>query len=56
MNANYAKIWWVGNLEADFQQIPLVQFFSNFRYIVVKHQVFKFSKEKQKIFSKAKTP
>ena len=28
MNANYAKICRVDNLEADFQQFPLVQFFS----------------------------
>ena len=27
MNANYAEICSVGNLEADFQHIPLVQFF-----------------------------
>ena len=38
MNANYAEICRVGNLEADFQQVPLVHFFSNFHNIVVKHQ------------------
>ena len=27
MNANYAEICRVGNLEADFQQVPLVKFF-----------------------------
>ena len=27
MNVNYAEICRVGNLEADFQQVPLVQFF-----------------------------
>ena len=27
MNAYYAEIYKVGNLEADFQQVPLVQFF-----------------------------
>ena len=27
INANYAEICRVGNLEADFQQVPLVQFF-----------------------------
>ena len=26
MSANYAEICRIGNLEADFQQIPLVQF------------------------------
>ena len=31
MNANYAEICWVGNLEADFQQVPFVrQKFQNF--------------------------
>ena len=38
MNANYAEICRVGNLEADFQQVSLVQFFWNFHKIVVKHQ------------------
>ena len=28
MNANYAETFRVGNLEADFQQVTLVQFFS----------------------------
>ena len=27
MNVNFAEICRVGNLEADFQQVPLVQFF-----------------------------
>ena len=30
MNANYAEICRVGNFEADFQQVTLVQFFWNF--------------------------
>ena len=38
MNANFAEICRVGNLEADFQQVLLVQFFWNFHNIVVKHQ------------------
>ena len=46
MNANYAEICRVGNLEADFQQVWLVQFFLNFHNIIVKLQTFKFSKEK----------
>ena len=46
MNANYSEICRVGNLEADFQQVLLVQFFKHFHNIVVKHQQFKFSKEK----------
>ena len=38
MNANYAEISRVGNLEADFQQVSLVQIFEDFHNIVVKHQ------------------
>ena len=30
MNANYAEICRVGNLEADFEQVPLVHFFLKF--------------------------
>ena len=30
MNANYAEICRVGNLEADFQQVPPVHFFLKF--------------------------
>ena len=48
MNANYAKICRLGELEAYFQQVSLVQFFWHFQYIVVKDQWFKFSKEKTK--------
>ena len=36
MNANYAKICRVGNLEADFQQVPIVQFLWNFHNVVMK--------------------
>ena len=39
MDVNYAEICWVGNLEADFQQVWLVQFFWNFHNIVMKHQI-----------------
>ena len=46
MDVNSAEICWVGNLEADFQQVSLVQFFWNFHSIVVKHQQLKFSKQK----------
>ena len=38
MNANYAEICRVGNLETDFKQIILVQVFWNFHNIVVKRQ------------------
>ena len=30
MNANYTEISRIGNLEADFQQVSLVQIFGNF--------------------------
>ena len=30
MNANYAEICRLGNLEADFQQVPIVHFFLKF--------------------------
>ena len=46
MNANYAEKCRVGNLEVDFQQVLLVQFFCNFHNIVLKHYLFKFSKVK----------
>ena len=38
MNANYAEICRVGNLDADFQQVSLVKFFWNFHNIVLEHQ------------------
>ena len=38
MNANYAETCRVGNLDVDFQKIPLVQFFWNFHSINEKHQ------------------
>ena len=36
MDANYAEIYRVGNLEADVQQVSLVQVFFNFHNM--KHQ------------------
>ena len=35
-----------GNLEADIQQVPLVQFFRNFHSTVVNHQSCKYSGKK----------
>ena len=46
MNANYAEIYRVGTLEADLQYVQLVEFLWNFHNIVVKHQKFRFNKEK----------
>ena len=37
MNTNFAEICKVGNMVADFQQIPQVQFSWNFHNIAVKH-------------------
>ena len=34
MNANYAEIYRVGNLETDFQQVPLIQFSENFTILL----------------------
>ena len=34
MNANYAEIYRVGNLETDFQQVPLVQFSETFTILL----------------------
>ena len=38
MAANYAEIGRVGKLEADFQQVSIVQIFWNVNNIVIKHQ------------------
>ena len=35
MNANYAEICKVGNLEANLQQVPLVQFFLNENFTIL---------------------
>ena len=48
MAANYAKINKVGRSDADFQQAPLVQNFWNLHDIVMEHQWYKSSDEKQK--------
>ena len=53
MNANYSEICRAGNLEADFQQSPLVQFLWSF-YNIVKHQLFEFNKKKKKKKTKQK--
>ena len=50
MAAKYAKIDRVGSLDADFQQIPLLQTFWNFQNTVMEHQSFNIIEEKQKIF------
>ena len=55
MDANYADICRVGNFEADFQQVQLVQFFWNFHNILVKsnnlNSAKKNEKKKKKKFS-----
>ena len=50
MNANYAEICMVGNLETDFEQVPLVHIFWNFHNIVVKHQQLKSAEQSKNIF------
>ena len=46
MAANYAEIGRVGKLEADFQQISVVESLRNFYNIVVKNEQLNISKEK----------
>ena len=52
MNANYAEICRVGNLEVAFQQVLLVQFFWNFHsiLIVVKYHNLNWAKKSKKYF------
>ena len=44
MAAKYAEIGRVGKLEANFQQVHLVQTFLNLYNIVMEHQWIKFHK------------
>ena len=56
MYAHYAEICRVSNLEADFQQVLLVQFFFE---IVVKHQLSNLAKKNKKnifLFQKMTLP
>ena len=48
MATNYAKIDRVGNLNAGFQQVSLVQTFWNFHFIVMEYHYFKICEEKWK--------
>ena len=48
MAAKCAKIDRVDSLDTGFQQVPLIQNFWNFHNIVMEHQYFKASEEKQK--------
>ena len=48
MAANYAKI---SKVDAGFQQVPLLQNFWNVNNIVMEHQLFKITEEKQNTFS-----
>ena len=54
MNAYSAKICRVGTLEADFQQVPLFQFFWNSHNIVVKHKYSNSAKKSKKYFLRQK--
>ena len=53
-NANYAEICRVGNLEADFQQVPLVQFFPKFSQYCCKTSIIEIQQEKWKKKKKKK--
>ena len=48
INANYVEICKVGSLEADFQQVPLVQFFWNFYNIFLWNSYYSNSAKKGK--------
>ena len=54
MNANYAEICRVGKLETEFPQVPPVQFFSNFQYIIVKHNNSNSAKKSKNYFLRQK--
>ena len=38
MATKYAKVDWVGRLDADFKQVPSVQTFWTFHNIVMEHK------------------
>ena len=48
MNANYAEICRVGNLEANFQQVTLVYFFLKFSQCCCETSIIKFQQRKIK--------
>ena len=48
MNANYAEICRVGNLEVDFQQVLLVHFFLKFSQCCCETSIIKIQKRKIK--------
>ena len=48
MNANYAEICRIGNLEADFQQVQLVHFFLKFPQCCCETSIIKIQQRKEK--------
>ena len=57
MNANYAEICRVSNLEADFQQVPLVHFFLKSSQCYCETPIIKLQQRKiKKYFLKQKNP
>ena len=57
MNANYGEICRVGNLEADFQLVPLVHFFLKFSQYFCETSIIKIQRRKIKnIFFDKKIP
>ena len=54
MNANYVEICRIGNLEADFQQVPLVHFFLKYSQCCCINNLSPAKKNKKKMFSETK--
>ena len=54
MNANYAESCMVGNLEADFQPVPLVHFFLKFSQYCCGTAIIQIQQEKQNYFLRKK--
>ena len=53
-NANYTEICRVGNLDADFQQVPLVHFFLKFSQFSCETSVIEFQQRQKKFYTKKK--
>ena len=51
MDANYAEICRVGNSEADFQQVPLIQFFLIFSQYCCETSIIQIQQRKVKNIS-----
>ena len=56
MNAGYAEICRVDNLEVDFQQVLLVQFFWNLKILLWNNNYLNSGKKSKKYFLRQKSP